>query len=575
MKTKLFFFALLISLSSYAQFQLNYDANVQNHYHDLNIEPAKDGSLDVIMAGNLFDASMSGFTPLIQRLNNGGTTIWTLTFDGSPLQHARIFDIETIYDMVIMTGSVDVGGTKRAFAAKVELATGNLLDTVYYEIVSPNFNATALHISYTENDINGDSIQNPGFMIGGFFSNSYSLNTNAMNIGFVIRTDFDLEPYWTIEIDSNAGGNADYDMVNNITETNDGYFITGGTNDNTTSQQAVLAHKIDVQGTFAWDASYILGNSQDVSVDAYYDTATNQIFMLSNYSVTHQFGVTTIDNTSGVINTAQSWYYTNNELNHYGFTIMESISDPDYLMIVGYDRDENWTDGSGNSHTSQSNVFVLEFEKSTGNQVGDSYQYLVTHQEPTGDEYNFWNGQMPLIYYPDIATIIDIPGAFASYFEVGYKTQSLSPFTQASLFNTLDDKRNICDRTDLFFTPNPLNKTDVTSFSGSTPNQAFLFSLTTTSISPILWDCENVLSVEDQGSLEGSYLYPNPTQDLVYTTAINASEYVIYDFLGRKVSSGLINQNKSINLNKLKNGLYFITIIDINNISETFKVIKK
>ena len=575
MKTKLLFFALILSFTSFAQFQLNYDANVQNNYHDLNIEPAKDGSFDVVMAGNLFDASMSAFVPVVQRLNVSGNTIWTLTFDGTPLGKARIFDIETIYDMVIITGSIDVSGTKRAFAAKVELATGNLLDTIYYEIVSPNFNSTALHISYTNKDIDGDGVTEPGFIIGGFFSNSYAVNTNAMNIGFVIRTDFDLEPYWTIEIDNTAGNNADYNMVNHITETNDGYFITGSSNESSTSQQAVLAHKIDVQGNFVWDAGYVIGNSQDVSVDAYYDTATNQIYMLSNYSVTHQFGVTTIDNATGTIIPALSWYYTNNELNHYGFTIMESIADPDYLMIVGYDRDENWTDSSGNSYTSQSNVFVLEFEKSTGNQVGDSYQYLVPHQEPVGDEYNFWNGQMPLIYYPDIATIIDVPGAFASYFDVGYRTHNSSPFSQANLFNTLDDKRNFCDRTELFFTPNPLNKTDVSVSSGLTPNQANPFNFTTTPISPVAWDCESVLSIEDQGSIQESTLYPNPAQNVIYTTAVNASKFTIYDSLGRKVSNGIIQENKSISLETLKTGLYFITVIDIENNSQTFKIIKE
>ncbi len=575
MKTKLLFFALILSFTSFAQFQLNYDANVQNNYHDLNIEPAKDGSFDVVMAGNLFDASMSAFVPVVQRLNVSGNTIWTLTFDGTPLGKARIFDIETIYDMVIITGSIDVSGTKRAFAAKVELATGNLLDTIYYEIVSPNFNSTALHISYTNKDIDGDGVTEPGFIIGGFFSNSYAVNTNAMNIGFVIRTDFDLEPYWTIEIDNTAGNNTDYNMVNHITETNDGYFITGSSNESSTSQQAVLAHKIDVQGNFVWDAGYVIGNSQDVSVDAYYDTATNQIYMLSNYSVTHQFGVTTIDNATGTIIPALSWYYTNNELNHYGFTIMESIADPDYLMIVGYDRDENWTDSSGNSYTSQSNVFVLEFEKSTGNQVGDSYQYLVPHQEPVGDEYNFWNGQMPLIYYPDIATIIDVPGAFASYFDVGYRTHNSSPFSQANLFNTLDDKRNFCDRTELFFTPNPLNKTDVSVSSGLTPNQANPFNFTTTPISPVAWDCESVLSIEDQGSIQESTLYPNPAQNVIYTTAVNASKFTIYDSLGRKVSNGIIQENKSISLETLKTGLYFITVIDIENNSQTFKIIKE
>ncbi len=577
MKTKLLLLIIYVCLStySYGQFQLNYDANIQNNYHDLNIEPAKDGSYDIVMAGNLFDSSMSGYKPVVQRLNNGGTVIWAKTFDGTPLQNARVFDIETIYDLVVITGTIDVNGTKRAFASKIELATGNLLDTVYYEIVSPNFNSTALHISYTEADINGDGIGEPGFVIGGFFSNSYSLDTNAMNIGFVLRTWLSLEPIWIIEIDNTAGGSQDYNMVNNITETNDGYFITGASNDSATGQQAVLAHKVDVLGAFQWDASFVFGNAQDVSVDAYYDTATNQIFMLSNYSVTHQFGVSVIDNTSGNIIPALSWYYSNNELNHYGFTIMESITDPDYLTIVGYDRDENWTDSSGNSYSSQSNVFVFEFEKSTGNQVGNSFQYLVTHQEPAGDEYNFWNSQMPLIYYPDISTIIDVPGVYPSYFEVGYKTQSSSPFTQATLFKTLDDKKNMCDSIDLTFTANPLTKTDITVISGPTPIQTFPFTLVTATINPTSYDCETTLSVDDQGEIQGSYLYPNPANDVIYTTANDTTYYQVYDAQGRSVLQGQITQDKSIRLESLRSGLYFITVLTNENESQTFKIIKK
>jgi len=576
MKTKQLLLILFISITtySYGQFQLNYDTNILNHYHDLNIEPAQDGSSDVIIAGNLFNNSMTVFEPIVQRLDNNGTVIWAKTFDGSPLQNARIFDIETVSDKVILTGTVDSGGIKKAFAARVELASGNLLDSYYYEIVSTNFNSTALHITYTEADITGDGNPNPGFVIGGFFSDSYNVDTNAMNIGFVMRTWFDLEPIWVIEIDSNSGGSTDYDMVNHITETNDGYFITGASNDSTTNQQVVLAHKVDFFGNAQWDTSYTFGNSQDVSVDAYYDTVSNQIYMLTNYSISHQFGVTVMDNTTGNIIPAQSWYATENTLNHYGFTITESIADPDNLMIVGYDRDENWTDSSGNSYASQSNIFVYEFEKANGNQVGASFQYLVPHQEPNSDEYNFWNGQMPLIYYPDISAIIN-SGGIPYYFEIGYKTAVNSPFTQATLFKTIDDKKNQCDSIDLAFTPNAMTVTTVTVFSGPTPIQTFLLNLSTASISPIVSDCDSVLYIEDQGSLEGSYLYPNPANKVVYTTAIEASSFIIYDALGRNVSSGNISENKAISLENLKRGLYFIKITSTNNNAQTFKIFKE
>lgn len=577
MKTKLHLIAIitLFALNINSQtFQKSINTNTQEHYHDLNIEPIY-GTDDFYVAGNLFDPSMTSYTPTIKRVDLNGNIIWIKKYT-SALPNARIFDIEPFNmtgfpPMLAITGSIDVGSTKNVFIARVDAVTGNFVDAKHYDIVSPNFNSRGLHISYVENDADADGSVDEGFVVGGFFSNSYTTNTSAMNIGYVMRVSSNLSLLWTSEVDSSST-NQDFDAVNSITLTNDGYFLTGSANDATTSQLAVLAHKIDFSGNFVWNKSYVFGNSRDVSVDAYYDGSTQEIFMLSNYSVSHLFGVTVFDNVTGTLDASQSWYAVANEYDKYAFTIMPSLTSNDNLIITGYDRDENWSSG-GSSFSSQSNLFVYEFEKATGNQVGSNYQYQVTHSEPSGDEFNFWNGQMPLIYYPKISFnggIIETN----NYFHVGYKTDPVVNFTEADLFKTLSDKKNECENIDVVINPTPLTKTDVTVFSGSTPNSENSLVFVGNSITYLETICDSSLAVNGN-TLLGTTLYPNPATEYVYTTALDVTSFVIHDSLGRVIDKGAINTNGSIFLGNLKDGMYFVKIIDINNQSKSFKVLKK
>ena len=556
-------------------YQKSINSNNQEHFHDLNIEPTLDGTSNSIVAGNLFDPSMSSYTPTIKRIDINGNIVWLKTYI-STLPNARIFDIAPFQlvglpPMIAVTGSIDVGGTKNVFIAKIDAATGAFIDAKHYDIVSPNFNSRGLHISYVENDVDGDAIVDPGFIVGGFFSNSYALNTSAMNIGYVMRTDDSLSLNWTIEIDSSST-NQDFDAVNHITETFNGYFLTGSVNDVTTSQLGVLAQKIDFQGNLLWDKSYVFGNSQDVSVDAYFDPVTEKIYMLSNYSVSHLFGVTVFNNLTGVIDTTQTWYGAANEVNKYGFSIMPSLTSTNNLIITGYDRNENWSSG-GSSFSGQSNLFVYEFDKATGVQVGPNYQFLSTHIEPTGDEFNFWNGQMPLIYYPNISFNGELSGV-VNYFHVGYKTIPAINFTEAEVFKTGTDKRNVCENIGIVINPTPLTKTDITVMSGSTPNGENPLILIDNALTFVETDCDSSLAV-NENAVFGSTLYPNPAKDYVYTDALNATSYTIFNILGKIVSNGSVKSDSSIYLGNLKKGVYFVKIQDINNNSQSFKIIKK
>ena len=581
MKTKLLFstLALLVSFQLFAQFQTN--VNVANeHFHDLNTAPTDDGSDDYIVAGNLFDATMTTQQMSLKRIDQTGNVVWAQRYDSGALPNARIFDIEVYFDLIFVTGSVDVGGIKRTFVAEMDAISGSLINSQYYDIVSPNFNSRGLNIVYTNSDADGDSVADPGFVISGFFSGCYNVDINcANNIGFVMRVDFGLNLIWTSEIDTAVPSTVDYDFANNVTETSDGFFITGsatGLNSTNVPQQGVLAHKIDLQGNWMWDQSYLFGNSRDVSVDAYFDAGSQKIYMLTNYSQSHYFGVTVYDNATGAMDPVRSWYANASEYNRYGFSIIPSLTSPNNLVITGYDRDQNWTvAGTTTALYGESNVFVYEFEKATGNAVAINQQYLVPHTEPTGDEFNFWNAQMPLIYYPDMSfTMRTASGTVDHYFHVGYRRNTASSFTAAELFKTPADKRNECEQLPIPILHNGFTPFPIQVSSGMTPTSQNPLPLTVNGYNYTMADCSVILSTGDAEINTGT-IFPNPVSDVLYTSVLNAQKFTIFDATGRKVAAGRLSTDNSIQTQELSNGMYFLTITDDSQRAQSFKFIKK
>jgi len=440
MKNMLLLFGALfvLSFNGYSQFQTSYYAD-HKHAHDINITSINDGSNDLLIASNLFDSQSSSHVIHLKRLDANNSVVWSKFYAGTILANARIFDVENYFDFLFITGSVEDGGLRKLFIAKIEAFSGDVLDAEVFDIPGSTFNSTGLKLVPTLSDANGDGNDNDGLLVTGFFSDCNTLDLNCnLNAGFVMRIDLNLNVFWALEMESIVTGSSfDYDIINGATETSDGFFLTGSaTGENTFGQirQAVFAHKIDFEGNSLWDSSYIFGNSNDMSVDAYFDMNTDEVFMLANYSNSHQFAVTVFDNTTGNIVPSKSWYSDSQNMNYYGFSILRSVSDPDNLVITGYIREHF----SGTT-TNETNAFIYEFEKATGNQAGASYHYELYHQVATNDEYDFWNGQMPLVYYPDISVIKVDPAAMSYYATVGYRTNA-DGFTETELFLSESDK---------------------------------------------------------------------------------------------------------------------------------------
>ncbi|WP_034257766.1 T9SS type A sorting domain-containing protein [Altibacter lentus] len=566
MKTTLFLFSIsLFSLTIYSQpFQTNVEV-ANGFYHDINIETINDLSNDFAIAANIFDTNFTTQLMAIHRMNAAGTIQWSNTYTDAVFPEVRVLDVVNVVDKIYATGYVADGSGKRStFIAEIQASNGAVLNAHFYDIVNPGFNSQGFKIVQTNSDANNDTVSDPGFLVVGLFGACQATDIScALNIGFVLRTDMNLAPIWTIELENNnsTAGTFDFDFINDITETPTGFFLTGSITGQVTpgvDQQGVLAYKIDFLGNPLWDQSYIFGNSQDVSVDAYYDSNSQQIFMLCNYSQTHYFGVTKLADATGVIDPG-SWFLTGNDLNTYAFRIMESFNNPNTLLISGYDRDESWVDGSNNPQFGQTNVFVHEFNKNTGAITGGTRQYLVPHVEHGPEEFNFWGFQQPVIYYPDISLPYTLNDGSGTYlYHAGYRTTPNST-TAAELFAVPGSMDNECVNLDKSLTLQPLVFNSIIGTTGHVTPSMGTLQLVASPFNVQERICDDTLAVSDN-ELPAIKLYPNPASQHVYVYGMDLSSYHLLDSLGRVVLTGTLSSGENISLSTVVSGVYFLKI---------------
>lgn len=438
-----------------------------NHFHEVFTEQLQDGSDDLLIAGNFFDPGFSAPLMEVARFDDiSGSLQWHFMYydPTSDFEDVRIFDMTrfdgNLGEMIAMTGSLKVNDTNYMFIVRAD-DNGNFVDGAYYrDLIPAAVHSQGLNIISTQN----------GFAVGGFTNMDYDPGTADSTTGFIMRADSNLFPLWTRTIfTGHANASFDYDMVSDITETDDGYFVTGSvTCLPFFTQQGVLGAKFDFNGNLMWTSSYVYGNSRDVGVDAYYDDLNDEIYLLANYSASHYFGVTVIDDNSGTIDPARSWRaYDWNNLDRYGFSIMPA-NDTGHLVVAGYIRSGSYVNQYNTTVTAESLPFSYEFNKATGDQADTNYFYHVPYTDPGFTDYfDFWNSQMPLIYYPEMGLKLQNSDG---YFLAGLRTDSLSGNSEAEMIITDSMHLNYCYRSPLVLQHDPIQPNPVpTSVGTSTP----------------------------------------------------------------------------------------------------------
>lgn len=122
----------------------------------------------------------------------------------------------------------------------------------------------------------------------------------------------------------------------------------------------------------------------------------------------------------------------------------------------------------------------------------------------------------------------------------------------------LSTNGDLLDRYDL----NGSNKTLIQSYPGSLPKDVVIFKVSST------------LSLNDtEPSHNKIEIFPNPSSNFIQVLGINRDKevYSIYNTLGTKLKSGIIQGNGKIDIQSISNGVYFLILKNGNNL----KFIKK
>jgi hypothetical protein len=557
---------MLVAQCPLFQTNLNEFGGVNSHLKDVNTVELLDGSQDIIVAGTRFTSGFTQEELILTRISGvDGTRTWVAIYSG--VVKSRGFDItrfqENGQERIAVTGYIDDGGQfNKTYIAIIDASNGNVIRDEAYDI-DPNFHSQGLNIIYTNKNYNGTAT--PGFLVTGYYNLNYDPNFANNGAGFILRTDLNLNPLWTNSSFSQTTASVDYDMMNEALETPGGYFVTGSVNEPTGSRQGVLLTKFDEQGALLWDTSYVYGNFRDVGVDAYYDTSTDEIYVLTYYTVTHYFGIVVINNTTGVINIAKSKVYQNpNELNRTGFKLEPSANPnfPNDLVIMGYEREGDVINPDGTLLIGNTVPFAVSFDRNSG-VINRTRKYFVPYIDPTGynDVFRFWDGQSPLIYHPEIGFNVE---AGDCYFLAGNRSYG-SNSTAMEMIKLDLDLLNICPNDDFFIGLNPLTTTSLPININPKTTTISALSLINQSSGAESQDCSNggILAINDSNIFD-LHISPNPASLYISITGdqINSFNYLILDMNGRIISSEIAVTNKTIDISRLSNGLYFLEITE-------------
>lgn len=387
-----------------------------NHdYKDYSITTAADGSGDLLLAGTLWDKGADTYRAHLIRIDDasanvvfeqaydlGGNT-WAMSI--APFQ-------STAGSGYAITGFVEQGGIRRTIVATLD-ENGNVQQSRLFEQGMDN--GMGLHIQATPD------ATNEGFVLVGMVhepTGGLSLQ-NASKKGFCLKLDQGLNIVWEqyLDVPLDAVYSRDYDVASHVVPTDQGYFITGGKNMLTIfgqQRQGILAVMLDPSGNPIWDASYFTGNFADNGASAYYDQAAQDVYVLTNISVSHHLGISVFDANSGALDNVASFEASssNFDLDKYGYCMVKAPFS-DQLLISGRGADGQWANDNGLGQP----AFLVSYDWAS-QQFGVHYSETNSSQAIANItvEAPFFFNPLRLFYYPQSLVNIDMQhSAMVSY----------------------------------------------------------------------------------------------------------------------------------------------------------------
>ena len=405
MKTRFLFTLLLCyafsSLSAQPIWELTFSKNNQD-YKDYSITIAADGSGDLLLAGTLRNKATDKYLAHIIRIDNANASVvFEQTYDlGDNTWAMSIAPYQILAGTgYALTGFAEVSGIRRTMVLVVD-ELGNVQQSRLFDQGGiPTTNGIGLHIKSTPD------AADEGFIVTGMIYEDPGLSELrfAQKQGFCIKLDQSLNITWETYLDVPLTSiyPTDFDVASFVVLTDQGYFITGGKNILTTigqQRQGILAVMLDHNGNEIWDASYYTGNYADNGASAYYDQASQEVYVLTNISVSHHLGLSIFNANTGVLNNSSSFesYSSNFDLDKYGHTLIKAPFS-DKLLIQGRGYDFQWTNNSNRLQP----AFLVDYDIST-QQFGVHYSEVNPSQAfaNVSTEDPFYGNPFRLYYYP-------------------------------------------------------------------------------------------------------------------------------------------------------------------------------
>lgn len=393
-------FTIFTSLNAQTTWERTF-AKTGFDFKDYSITTAVDGSEDLLLAGTLHNKGTDEYQAHIIRIDDADASIiFEQTYqigDGTWAMSIAPFLSGSIAGYAV-TGYAEIGGVRRTVVFTIDGVGSLQLSRVLEQGNDPSLNGMGLHLKATPN-ANG-----LGFVVVGMIHEDTGLSSlqNTQKQGFCVKLDQSLSIIWEQYFDTPLGSGylRDYDVASHVTLTDQGYFITGGKNILTgfgLQRQGILALMLDANGTELWDASYYTGNSIDNGASAYYDQAAQQVYVLTNISVTHHLGISVFDAATGALDNTASFesFSTNFDLDKYGHTLIKAPF-TDKLLIQGRGRDGQWADNEGRGQP----AFLVDYDLTT-QAFGVHYAETNVSQALNGiiTEAPFFSGALRTFYY--------------------------------------------------------------------------------------------------------------------------------------------------------------------------------
>ncbi|UTW61848.1 T9SS type A sorting domain-containing protein [bacterium SCSIO 12741] len=526
------FAAVALSVGALAQIPRLTLYDAQANLLNPNVVRCSDGTGYLISASAVVNPSNS--KAWVTKIDPSGTPVWTQSYllGGGPDMRCYGLVEHRSNGTFMLTGYFTDGGFRYPYVLEID-GSGGMVNFRQLDVCN-NFYPSGTCHGYGL-DIMVD--MNDNVVVTGFADEGpLSLTSNRVN-GYLVQLDAGLNQNWTVQFNSvdncpSAGNNTyhTYPMGNRVIEVpGDGYFITGSVDDEqflwTTPYQvqAVLGAMLDYNGNLNWKNPFSIfqncgGGNDDfhVGVDAVHDNG--RVYLLSNFTNTHNFHLADYSTSTGLIGTSE---YYSPTTHHWAHTVLEDQFNPDNLIVAGVQHN-----GSGTNYP-----FVANIDKGSGNvnwmydyQVNSNPAYLQNFGQTDPRLVPFYGGYEPFIEYPDMITNTD-----DGYFFVANRVDGLGSPIAIDLFEIDGSGKLIgpspgCDQTSVTLnhfsvTPRYKNVDINPPFNNpeSTPgDQAFAPQASIAKCQEPLPDFEGrkrgTLSTEEWVASEDVQLFPNPVR---------------------------------------------------------------